>query len=185
MPIERGRHNPEGKVKLKILSDVKGDALFSRDEKYRYTLTRSWNKGKGNILWIGMNPSTATADVDDPTVRREVLFSMKWGYRKYIKCNIMDYRATHPPMLLQKNVAPCSKKNLSYILKEAKKADKIIFAYGNLKEPLQKYADKIIETLEPMSKKIFIFGNTKNGNPRHPLYIKNTAKLIKWKRTDK
>ena len=179
MSVEH-KHNPGGKVRLKILPKVRGSAKFSEDGKYRYSLTRSWNQGKGNILWIGMNPSTASAEVDDPTVRREVLFSIDWGYRRYIKCNVMDYRATKPINLLQKNIIPCSKKNLRYILKEANKADKIILSYGNLRSPLQKYADAVLETLKPMKRKLFILGRTQCGNPRHTLYIKKTIKLIKW-----
>jgi hypothetical protein len=65
-------HDPGGKVRLKLASDVVSAAAFSPDRRWRWWLERRWD-GKplgtpGFGVLIGMNPSTADVDVDDPTV---------------------------------------------------------------------------------------------------------------------
>ena len=182
--VKKDIHDPKGKVRLKLLPEVKGSASFSKDRKYRYVLKRTWGDGK-SILWIGMNPSTADADVDDPTVRREIVFSKLWGYEKYIKCNVLDYRATNPRMLIDDTKSPCSKKNFSYILREASKVDKIVLAYGVLPKSLQVCADEIINSLTEKDYSLYVLGFTKDGHPRHPLYMKKTSTLKKYTAREK
>ena len=53
---------------------------------HRYTLERRWSAvglAEPRIVWIMLNPSTAGAEVDDPTVRKVVGFSKRWrsGWR--------------------------------------------------------------------------------------------------------
>ena len=75
------------------------------------------------MLWIGLNPSTADASFDDPTIGREIGFSMSWDCDAMVKCNIADYRATKPEALIAPNVEPCSRINLPMIRDIAKHAD--------------------------------------------------------------
>ncbi|HEX3862743.1 MAG TPA: DUF1643 domain-containing protein [Stellaceae bacterium] len=95
-------HDPGGKTKLAMIAGVDGKAEFSPCGRYRYWLSRDWSMRRFSdgrapyALWIGMNPSVAAADVDDPTIRREMAFTKVMGIDVYVKCNIMDYRATDP-----------------------------------------------------------------------------------------
>ncbi|KYB45746.1 hypothetical protein AB664_34185 [Brucella anthropi] len=66
-------HDPGGKVRLKVKSEIRSDAIFSACGRYRRLLKREWDgaEKEGYVLWIGMNPSTADFNVDDPTVFKE------------------------------------------------------------------------------------------------------------------
>ena len=75
-------------------ADVEPPA-FSPCGRYRYTLHRQWGNG-GHVLWVMCNPSTATATVDDPTVRRELGFARDWGFGRYVKVNAYGLRSTDP-----------------------------------------------------------------------------------------
>ncbi len=56
-----------------------GSAVFSGDNLYRYQLTRTWDVGP-MICWVLLNPSTATGEVDDPTITRCFRYSQEWGF---------------------------------------------------------------------------------------------------------
>ena len=170
------KHDPAGKVRLPLQEGVTGSAVFSEDGKYRPVLRRSWGAGKG-ILWIGMNPSTADAEVDDPTVRREIVFSHRWGFGSYVKCNVVDYRATHPSMLVEGGVAARSPENLPCILSEAAKADVVVLAFGVLPKPLIGMVDETVAALRDAGVDLFVLGLTKDGYPRHPLYMRADSEL--------
>ena len=56
------------------------EAVISQDERHRYSLTRRWGDGPRVCCWIMLNPSTADATTDDPTIRRCIGFTHAWGY---------------------------------------------------------------------------------------------------------
>lgn len=169
--------DPGGKVRLPLQPGVRGNAEFSPCGRYRYWLSREW----GGIidpyaLFIGMNPSTAAADVDDPTIRREINFTRAMGLCRYVKCNVMDFRATNPSDL--RNVAPCSDHNLFCISEHAKFASRIICAWGALPKWLRQYADDVVNALR--WHQLWCMGKTKDGSPRHSLYLPNNAECVPW-----
>ena len=175
-------HDPGGKVRIGIESHTVGDAHFSPCGRYRVWLSRTFSdiQGNGMALWIGMNPSTAAADVDDPTVRRETNFTRRWGLSNYLKTNVMDYRATHPRMLLEPGVDPCSSDNLPAIREFASQADLIVLAFGALHPKLKVYGEDVVRTLKGDGRRLRCLGLTKEGLPRHPLYIRNDAELVDY-----
>ena len=77
----------------------KSSAVLSADGRYRYELVRHLSNDPATVLFIGLNPSTATDVVDDPTVRREVDFARRWGFGRYVKANLYALRSTHPSEL--------------------------------------------------------------------------------------
>ncbi len=171
-------HDPGGKVRIKVAEDVAGDALFSPDGTRRLLLTRSYPEGEGTAFWIGMNPSTAAAEVDDPTVRRESDFSRLWGYARFAKANVMDYRATSPKDLLAEGVDPRGPDNLRVIREQAAEADLIMLAFGALHPKLVRYGEETVEALRKDGRTLFCLGLTKHGAPRHPLYMRKDCKPI-------
>src|SRR4051812_30659428 len=129
-------HDPGGKVRLPLLPGVRGSALFSDCKRYRYCLHRHWGSfGSPYVLFIGMNPSTAEADVDDPTIRKEIRYAQGMGFFHLAMVNVMDYRATDPKQLLTE--MPRSDANLPQILDLAKGALRIVCAWGALPKPLR------------------------------------------------
>jgi hypothetical protein len=74
-------------------------AEMSECGEYRYWLSRRLSMGERFVLFVGLNPSTADAMQDDPTIRREVDFARRWGYDWYLKGNVYAYRSTDPKRL--------------------------------------------------------------------------------------
>jgi hypothetical protein len=171
------RHDPGGKVRLPMLPGMTGAATFSADETRRYTLSRRWGD-ETFALWIGMNPSTASEMVDDPTVRREVIRTSaglsvpghEFRPGSYYKVNIMDYRATEPERLLEID-HPSSPWNLLEIGRLAKKAEIVIAAWGAVHPRLRSHAYQVSTLLRRLEIPVYCLGLTKEGFPRHPLYI--------------
>lgn len=170
-------HDPGGKVRLPMLPGVFGDAEFSDDGVYRYWLTRDWGFHRLTdgrepfMLWIGMNPSTAEADIDDPTIRKEMVLTKRMLIDCYVKVNVMDYRATSPKTLLR--VKACSDKNLETIEYFAEKATAIVVCWGALHKSLKCHAIAVLEVLKDRS--LNCLGRNNDGSPKHPLYLANNT----------
>lgn len=153
---------------------VSKNATFSDCRKYRYALSRSWNRKKKTILFIGLNPSTADEKIDDPTIRRCINYAQNWGYGSLLMVNLFAYRATMPTEL--KNVKnPIGKDNDLHIIELSKKVDVAVAAWGNEGSHLNR--DKEVKKLIPNLKCLKI---NKSGQPAHPLYQKKDLKLIKY-----
>ena len=191
------QHDPGGKVRISIGPSVQGWARMSECSKYRYELGRYWGPAAARMqaaekqaydfllepyaLWIGMNPSTADALSDDPTVLRERLYTDRMlALRCMVKCNVMDYRSTDPINLLMPGVVPCSQENLEVIIERARSAERVILAYGALHKRFQQYAAQIVGALRDEGVELWCMGLTKYGHPRHPLYMKQDVPLRRF-----
>lgn len=75
------------------------EAEFSRCGTYRWTLKRAWGKGP-MVLWCGLNPSLADTTKDDPTIRREIGFSYRWGFGSMVKVNMYPIISPQPSDML-------------------------------------------------------------------------------------
>jgi hypothetical protein len=169
-------HDPGGKVATPMPAGMHGAAEFyGPRDCYRLWTSRWWvdDPMAEFALWIGMNPSMATAFVNDPTVTREVGFTREWGYGAYMKCNAMDYRATDQKLLRSPGVVPCSDRNLETIRAKAADANcrKIILCFGAPHKSLRRYGEQVVSTLKADGRKMFCMRLTKDGLPGHPLYV--------------
>lgn len=148
-----------------------GQAGFSRCGKYRYWLRRSWNPSGGQCAFIGLNPSTATAHEDDPTLRRCVGFAKQWGYGSLLLVNLFALRATNP-QALRTATDPVGKRANQWLKRAASESDMVVAAWGNGGALLGR-AQRIWATLEGA----VCLGITNQGMPRHPLYCPRTTCL--------
>lgn len=159
-----------------MLAVIEKDAVISPCGLFRYTLRRTWDPSKGKVLVIGLNPSTADAYVDDPTIRREIAFAISWGYGTLLKGNLFAFRATDPKKM-RKAEDPIGPENDKYLLDMRKEASLVICAWGaggNFRvrdyDVLNLCKGSVIKCL----------GKTKEGFPRHPLYVKADTALVDW-----
>ena len=153
---------------------VNKNATFSDCRKYRYALSRTWDGKKKTVLFIGLNPSTADENIDDPTIRRCINYAQNWGYGSLLMVNLFAYRATIPTEL--KNVKnPIGNDNDLHITELLKKADLAVAAWGNEGSLLNR--DKDVKKIIP---KLMCLKINKSGQPAHPLYQKKDLKLIKY-----
>ena len=175
-------HDPGGKVRLPLMAGVSGDATFSTDGKYRQ-LMRRWTGpafGDRYILFIGMNPSTADATVNDPTCAREWTFAQREGYSAMAKANVGDYRATDPKMLLVPGVHAVSDANLPVIRAVAAKADMVVLCHGKLNKALAPAGKALVQALEADGIELWCFGTNADGSPKHPLYLRLDTPLTRF-----
>lgn len=176
-------HDPGGKVRLPLAAGVTGLAWFSACGFYRHLLTRVWDAGSPWALWIGMNPSMADAEVDDPTVRAEINYTrnvLRLG--GYAKVNVMDYRVTDPRRLLGFDVEPQSPANLRYILDAAPRASIVIASWGALPLRLRPNAVRVEKALAMSGVKLWCRGFTADGSPRHGRGVRADAPLVPFPR---
>jgi len=149
-------------------------ALFSPCRNYRYALWRWWDKEKPYAMFIGLNPSTADEINDDPTIRRCMRFAKDWGYGGLCMANLFAFRATNPKEMKNSSF-PVGVQNTDWLVKISKHKDAgvIVFAWGT--HGTHQERDLVITDLIPNG---MCLGVTKNGHPRHPLYLKADTEPI-------
>jgi hypothetical protein len=151
---------------------MKCSAILSYDGKYRYKLERIWQPECQPIVWIMLNPSKADANLDDPTIRRCIGFSMNWGYGAIEVYNLFAWRATCPDNLVSAT-DPIGPEN-DHWLKSIPKDRQIIAAWGKIPEALGRRDTKVLQLLTGMH--VRCLGLTMTGFPRHPVRLAYNAK---------
>lgn len=154
----------------------RGDAVFSPCERYRYSLTR-YLEGRGTCVFVMLNPSTAGADTDDPTIRRCMGFARSWGFGRLEVVNLFAWRATNPKELV-KVADPVGPLNDNAIRAGTFGASMVVLAWGK-NGVLHGRGDLVRDMISGVFYNTAVFGFTKNGQPKHPLYLPEKAELIR------
>lgn len=152
-------------------------AEFSPCGIYRYTLTRKTNcplRWVKPALFIMLNPSTADAIKNDPTIRRCISFAERHGCTDLTVVNLFALRATDPRELTkcEDPIGPLNDQRIAEMIDKHKMGLIVAawgahpFAKGRAKDLLKKYGT------------FLCLGKTKDGSPKHPLYVKNDSELI-------
>lgn len=177
--IDGSAHDPGGRVRLALMPGVKGDAQFS-DPEHRQIMRRWLGESFPDrfILFIGMNPSTADATVNDPTCAREWTFALREGYSAMAKGNVGDYRATDPKMLLAPGVVAVSPANLPSLRETAARADRVVLCHGKLNKALAAAGKELVAALRADGIPLWCFGTNADGSPKHPLYLRADTPLV-------
>lgn len=148
-------------------------AKFSPDKVYRYRLWRYWDRRKELVLFIGLNPSTADENIDDPTIRRCIGFAMDWGFGGMLMGNLFAFRNTYPETLKICTVDPIGIDNDMELHGMNLEAKLTVLCWGN--GGLYKGRGREVELMFPSA---YNLGYSKQGQPKHPLYLpKNTLLL--------
>ena len=143
------------------------DAILSEDRKYRYVLSRIWDKSNPMVMIIGLNPSTADETEDDPTIRRCINFADSWGYGGVYMLNLFAFRATKPTDMFEA-INPIGSQNDDYLNDYANRVDKVICAWGNDGNYKNRSSD-----IKKQLDNLFYLKMNKTGEPAHPLYLKS------------
>lgn len=146
-------------------------ARFSPCRTWRYSLTREWDHQKPRLLFILLNPSTADEMQDDPTNRRGIGFAKRWGYGSVVFVNLFAFRTPHPKEM-RAAADPIGPDNDRWIQFEIHGASTVVAAWGT-NGVFMNRGYLIRERLGPMQ----CLGRTKNGHPKHPLYLANATEL--------
>jgi hypothetical protein len=150
--------------------------------RYRYRLDRWWEGGEGRVCWIMLNPSTADATQDDPTIRRCITFSKAWGYASLVVVNLFALRATDPKALRlpagafqDEYLSIIGPENDDTILAAEAESQRVVAAWGNHGSLHGRGAD----VREMLRTQPLHLGLTKTGEPRHPLYARADTQLAR------
>ena len=150
--------------------------VFSACRKYRYVLWRQWDEHNPDYaMIIGLNPSTADEVEDDPTIRRCVDFSRRWGYGALCMVNLFAYCATDPARL-KRCSEPIGIDNNHWLVHLAADAGVIVAAWGVHGSLAGR--DQAVKRLLPG--RLSCLGLTREGHPRHPLYLKQSLFPSLW-----
>jgi hypothetical protein len=164
-----------------LTDDERSGAILSPCGTYRYHLWRRWNPDLPTMVWVMLNPSTADAKADDPTIRRCVGFAKREGCGGISVRNVFALRATDPSEL-SKHPDPFGPKNEAYLLHARNVSLMTVLVLGWGARLADKRLRDYYRRAEAccVTQKPNCFGVTKDGDPRHPLYLKGDAPLVPW-----
>ncbi len=152
-------------------------AILSDDGRYRYWLERRWDL-RPPMAWCMLNPSTADAYKDDPTIRRCMAFAEREGFGGIIVVNLMAFRATEPSVCLAQ-ADPYGPENEYYLAQAAQKSGRgIVCAWGA--HGTRQMANVAVKAFGDVE--LWCLGVTKSGEPRHPLYLAESTPFTRWNR---
>ncbi len=148
------------------------DAVLSPDGLYRYRLERTWSESSP-LTWIMLNPSTADAEEDDPTIRRCIRFAKDHCYGGIVVVNLFALRTPYPKMLWNTTEDPFGPLNNTTLLGAAANAHTVVAAWGAGKRAAIRGA----AVVRMMDRPLVCLGHTAQGHPRHPLYVRSTQEF--------
>lgn len=155
-------------------------ALISNCGQYRYWLTRDvQTKGYAGVLtYIMLNPSTADANQDDPTIRKCKGFALRNDFERFRVVNLFAFRATKPGDL-GKAKDPIGPDNMKWVLDMSKSSDMVICAWGTY-GTFGRQNEKVLKMLAENNIPVFALELTKDRHPKHPLYISYDKQPVRF-----
>jgi len=144
---------------------------------------------------MGLNPSLADGEKDDPTIRREMGFAYDWGYGGILKLNLFGVITTNPKGLVRCS-DPVGEQNQIYWAREIGRArvqgeklmrtthyqytPNVLCAWGALGGHLGQ--DKTaLGWLDAFGVNLLCLGTTKERFPKHPLYLPKNTQLVRYR----
>ena len=163
---------------------ITAKALFSPCGRYRWRLQRHWDSARPRLLFIGLNPSRADAERDDPTLRRLIGFGSAWGFGALEVVNLFG-RCSASPAVLRRCSDPIGRDNDHWLSEglarlQPSAGDALWLGWGN--GGAWKQRDQQVLALlaaqAPMDLPLRAIGLTASGQPRHPLYAPTAAQPL-------
>jgi hypothetical protein len=142
---------------------------FSPDRVYRYALRIAWRAEHGYVIFIGLNPSIADEEVDDPTVRRVCAYADRWGFGGVTMLNLFAYRATDPARMraVRDPVGPANDATLDREILRPLETPIAIAAWGTLGT----HRNRCYDVERRLRGYLCCLRVTRDGHPAHPLYL--------------
>ena len=156
----------------------RGTAWFSPDRTYRYLLTRRWDVMKPVMAWVMLNPSTADAFQVDPTINRCIGFAKREECGGIEIANLFALRATDPHAL-RSNEDPVGPDNDRMLADLAQLSPLVVVAWGAHVAAVDRAA-AVADGFAKTGVQLRCLGTTRNGSPKHPLYVRADAPLSPW-----
>jgi len=147
-----------------------GTAWISEDGRYRYRLTRRFGDGL-DLVFVMLNPSTADAEKDDPTIRKCCGFADRMGYGGIVVVNLFGLRTPSPAELFR---TPAAERdgpdNETTWQSTIRKAD-VVLAWGAHARRVPDRTMWVRTYAEQNARKVIVLEYASDGTPRHPLML--------------
>lgn len=151
---------------------MKNTAKLSECRKYRFALWRTWDDLKPYVMFIGLNPSTADENTDDPTLTRCVNYAKSWGFGGVCMTNLFAFRATKPSDM-KAAMDPIGVGNNDWLVNLANDSGLVVAAWGNDGSYLGRS-----KQVKALLSNLHCLKLNKSGEPAHPLYQKANIQPI-------
>lgn len=158
--------------------DAPSTAVYSDCERYRYSLTRVWDDQADKVLFVMLNPSTATEVQNDPTVERCERRARTLGFGGFRVTNIFAWRDTDPRNM-KAAIDPIGPHNDAILVESVAWADTIVAAWGTHGIHMNR-GSQVAALLKTTQRPLFHLGLSKQGHPKHPLYLPYTQQPERW-----
>jgi hypothetical protein len=168
-------------VVLEQRTDLAGgtaSAVFDPGRTHRYLLTRIWDPSRPPLVFVMLNPSTADAVVEDPTIRRlagQNGFARREGAGGVVVVNLFALRSTDPRALLR-HPDPIGRYNDAFIRQSINTGGTVVAAWGAAGVTGNR-GQQVARYLKARGVALHCLGRTSEGHPRHPLYLPGDAVL--------
>lgn len=159
-------------------------AIFSGDDRrFRYALWRRWNyspKSLDALLFIGLNPSTANATRDDPTIRRLVNFAKSWGFGGLFVGNLFSLVSADPAVLLTDTSKELYGGPNDVAIKRMRElCSLVVVGWGEFGK---RVGYRVAAVMDLVGEPVHCIKMNQSGEPAHPLYLPGNSKLIRYYR---
>lgn len=151
---------------------------------YRDSLIRVWNEALPKCSFGMANPSIADHRIDDPTVRKCIGFASRLGFGGLYIWNLFTFRATDIREL-STPLDPIGPRGNDAIFDGLEFGSKHFAAWGSrykFPKHLQYRIDDVIVMLKLAGVDLYCIGETKAGDPRHPLMTPYKTEPKIWSR---
>lgn len=148
-------------------------ALYSPCLQYRYGLRRTWKAGGNEVLFVMLNPSTATEERNDPTIERCQRRAARLGFGGLRIANLFAWRATRPADLRRADDPVGAETDA--LLRDWSGSVALTIAAWGVHGAFRGRAAQVAPLLRGDVRHL---GLTRDGHPRHPLYVRTDAPLL-------
>lgn len=157
-----------------------GTAVLSEDGLYRYRLERSWGDGSAAATWVMLNPSTADAEVDDPTLTHCVTFTRQAGWDRLVVVNLFGLRSTDPAELARA-ADPVGPDNLDHVQTALQEAGLIVAAWGAHPMALRSPIRLKLLDMAPAGVDVVCLGLAGGRHPHHPVRLGYSTPFVPFR----
>ena len=161
--------------KQNSMAGIEYGAIFDTSGRYRYSLWRAWSSYHPRIVFVLLNPSAADEQRNDPTIRRCIGFARAWEFGFVEVVNLFAYRATDYRELFKVG-DPVGEENDRFLVQAVERCSAVVVGWGTRGTLLGR--DRQVIQLLAGRKDVYCLGLTKDGLPRHPLYLKDDTSLV-------
>ena len=165
----------QGRASNGAFTNTTAHAAFSPCGQYRWWLERLWQPTAPRLLFIGLNPSRADGQRDDPTLRRLVGFAQSWGFGSLEVLNLFA-RISPSPAVLRRAADPVGAEAYGWMQQRlaANLQSLVWLGWGN-QGAWRGRDQEVLALLQ--GRGLWALSLTAAGQPRHPLYVAGDVAL--------